>query len=116
VTLWGSEITRAQLQQSISNLRQLDELPKIPRENLIKLEIDLTRQLSVTREKEIACDLAFLSAASDDSLKVMAVCVGESCNGKGITIRVAANTGDLLTITAGFVRLARILEYAARRG
>lgn len=115
-TLWGSEITRAQLQQSISNLRQLDELPEIPRENLINLEIDSTRQLSVTREKEIACNLAFLSATSDDSLKVMAVCVEERCNGKGITIRLTANTGDLSTVTVGFVRLARVLEHAARRG
>ncbi|KAH6700685.1 hypothetical protein BKA61DRAFT_207718 [Leptodontidium sp. MPI-SDFR-AT-0119] len=114
-TLWGSEITRAQLQQSISNLRQLDELPEIPRENLVNLEIDSTRQLSVTREKEIACNLAFLSATSDDSLKVMAVCVEEHRNGKGITIRVAANTGDLSTVTAGFVRLARVLEHAAQR-
>ncbi|KAH9203359.1 hypothetical protein DL95DRAFT_430704 [Leptodontidium sp. 2 PMI_412] len=63
----------------------------------------------------IACNLAFLSANSDDSLKVMAVCVEERCNGKGITIRVAANTGNLSTVTAGFVRLARVLEHAARR-
>ncbi|KAH7378896.1 hypothetical protein BKA64DRAFT_765797 [Cadophora sp. MPI-SDFR-AT-0126] len=114
-TLWGSEITRAQLQQSISNFRQLDELPDIPRENLVNLEINSTRQLSVTREKEIACNLAFLSATSDDSLKVMAACVEERCNRKGIIIRVAANTGDLSTATAGFVRLAGVLEYAALR-
>ena len=58
----------------------------------------------------------FLSATSDDSLKVMAVCVDEHCNGRGITIRVAANTGDLSAVTTGFVRLARALEHAARRG
>jgi len=52
-TLWGSQITRAQLQQSISKLRQLDELPEIPRENLVNPEIDSTRQLSVVWEKEI---------------------------------------------------------------
>jgi hypothetical protein len=115
-TLWGSKITRSQLQQSISNLRQLDELPKIPRENLVNLDIDPTRQLSVVREREIASNLAFLSATSDDSLKVMAICVEEHRNGKGITIRVASNTGDLLAVIRGFVKLARVLEYAARRG
>ena len=115
-TLWGSNITRAQLQQSIRKLRQLDELPEIPRENLVIPEIDSTRQLSVEREREIAGNLAFLSATSDDSLKVMAVCVEEHCNGRGITIRVAANTGDLSVVTTGFVRLARALEYAAQRG
>jgi hypothetical protein len=94
----------------------VDELPEIPRENLVNLEIDSTRQLSVVREREIACNLAFLSATSDDSLKVMAVCVEEHCNGRGITIRVAANTGDLSAVTTGFVRLARALEHAALRG
>lgn len=115
-TLWGSKVTRAQLQQSISNLRQLDELPEIPRENLVNPEIDSTRQLSVVREKEIVCNLAFLSATSDDSLNVMAVCVEEHCNGRGITIRVASNTGDLSAVTVGFIRLARALEHAASRG
>jgi hypothetical protein len=115
-TLWGSKVTRAQLQQSISNLRRLDELPEIPRENLVDPEIDPTRQLSVVREREIACNLAFLSATSDDSLKVMAVCVEEHCIGRGITVRVASNTGDLSAVTVGFIRLARALEHAARRG
>jgi hypothetical protein len=114
--LWGSQIARAQLQQSISNLRQLDELPEIPRENLVNPEIDSARQLSVVREKEIACNLAFLSATADDSLNVMAVCVEEHCNGRGITIRVVLNTGDLSVVTVGFIRLARVLEHAASRG
>jgi hypothetical protein len=115
-TLWGSRITRSELQQSISNLQQLDELPEIPRKNHISLAIDPTRKLSVVREREIACNLAFLSATSDNSLKVMAVCVEEHRNGKGITIRVASNTGDLSTVTVGFVKLARALENAAQRG
>jgi hypothetical protein len=42
-TLWGSKITYSQLQQLISNLRQLDKLSKIPRENLVNLDINLTR-------------------------------------------------------------------------
>jgi len=46
----------------------------------------------------------------------MAIYVEEHCNRRGITIRVASNTGDLSTVTAGFVRLARALEHAARRG
>lgn len=115
-TLWGSNVTRAQLQQSISKLRQLDELPERPRENPIHLEIDRSRQLSVAREREIACNLAFLSATSDDSLKVMAVCVEEHSNGKGITIRIVSNAGDLSEVTRGFARIARELEHAARRG
>ena len=90
--------------------------PQKYRENLVNPEIDLTRQLSVVPEREIACNLAFLSATSDDSLNVMAIYVEEHCNRRGITIRVASNTGDLSTVTAGFIRLARVLEHAARRG
>ena len=59
--------------------------------------------LNPSRENEIASNLAFLSATSDNSLKVMAVCVEEHFNGKGITIRVASNTGDLSTVTSGFL-------------
>jgi len=84
------------LQQSISNLRRLSELPEIPRENHVNLLVDPTRWLSVVREREVACNLAFLSATSDDNLKVMAVCVEEHCNGEGIMIRIASNTRDLL--------------------
>ncbi|KIM96820.1 hypothetical protein OIDMADRAFT_44371 [Oidiodendron maius Zn] len=114
-TLWGSKVTRSQLQQSISNLKRLDELPEIPRENLPNLNTDPRRHLSVAREMEITCNLAFLSAISDDSLKIMAVCVEEHWNGKGITIRVASNTGDLESVTRGLAKLARELEHAAQR-
>jgi len=40
----------------------------------------------------------------------------ERSDGKGITIRVAANTEELSNVTAGLIRLARALEHAARRG
>jgi hypothetical protein len=115
-TLWGSDVTSVQLQQSIMHLRQLNEFPEIPRENLINPEIDPTRQLTIAREREIACNLAFLSAISDDNLRVMAVCIEERCDKSGIIIRIASNTGDLLEVTAGFVRLAKVLEHAAQRG
>ena len=115
-TMWGGAITRPQLQQTISHLRKLDELPEVPSENLAVPEADQKRHLSISREKEIASNLAFLSATSDESLKVMAVCVEEHCNGEGITIRVASNTGDLSAVMRELMTLAKILEQAARRG
>lgn len=117
-TLWGSEIICSQLQQSISKLKRLDELPEMPRENLPNLNTDPRRHLSVAREMEITCNLAFLSAISDDSLnlKIMAVYIEEHSNRKGITIRVASNTGDLESVTRGLAKLTRELEHAARRG
>jgi hypothetical protein len=72
--------------------------------------------LTLERENEIVGNLAFLSATSDDILKVMAVCVEEDDSGKAITICVASNTSDLLEVVKEFTRLARILEKAVRRG
>jgi hypothetical protein len=115
-TMWGGVVTRSQFQQTISNLWELNEVPEVPVENLVVLEEDSTRRLSIAREKEIASNLAFLSATSDNSLKVMAVCVEENNNGEGVTIRIASNTGDLSAVTSGFTMLATILEQAARRG
>ncbi len=60
--------------------------------------------------------LAFLSATTDDNLKVMAVSVDEDESGEAITVRVASNTGDLSESRDGIERLGRILEQAARRG
>jgi hypothetical protein len=77
---------------------------------------DLQRHLSVSREQEIASNLAFLAATTDDSLRVMAVCVEERPDGRGATVRVASNTGDLTAVTSGLRMLATTLEQAARRG
>jgi len=82
----------------------------VPSENLAVPEVDQKRYLSISREKEITSNLAFLSATSDKSLKVMAVYVKEHCNGEGITIRIASNTGDLSAVIREFISLAKILE------
>lgn len=84
-------------------------------ENLAVPEVDQTRYLSISREKEIASNLAFLLATSDESLKVMAICVKERCNGEGITIRIVLNTGDLSAVIREFITLAKILEQATRQ-
>lgn len=114
--MWGSGITRQQLRQSISRLRQLNEIPGLPKENDLTLATDSTRHLSIQRENEIASNLAFLSAISNDNQKVMAVCVEEYPIGEGITIRIASNSGDVSEVTNGFQVLATILEQAAQRG
>ncbi|PSS18458.1 hypothetical protein M430DRAFT_120981 [Amorphotheca resinae ATCC 22711] len=113
--MWGGAITRQQLQQTIVRLQSLNEVPELPQENDVVSGIDTTRRLSISRENEIASNLAFLSATSDDSLKVMAVCIEEHRNRDQTTIRIASNTGDLSAVTSGFVTLGNILEQAARR-
>jgi hypothetical protein len=114
--MWGGAITRPQLQQTISRLRKLNEPPEVLSKKLAVLEVDQTRYLSISREKEIASNLVFLSATSDESLKVTALCVEERCNGEGITIRIASNTRDLSVVIREFMSLTKSLEQAARRG
>jgi hypothetical protein len=114
--MWGGSITRQQLLQSISLFQMLDGVPEPPKENVLTSKTDSTHSLSISREREIASNLAFLSATSDNNLRVMAVCIEEHCNGAEITIRVASNTGDLSKVIQGFEKIARVLEEAARRG
>ena len=114
--MWGSATTPQHLRDSINCLRELTEVPEQPKENVLVLRVKLNHHLDISRENEIAGNLAFLSAISDDYLKVMAVCIEEHLNGNGMTIRIASNTGDLLAVTTEFVLLAKILEKAASRG
>jgi hypothetical protein len=114
--MWGGTTTRQQLQESIRQLWRLSNVPQVPEENLLAQGSDLQHHLSVSREQEIASNLAFLSATTDDSLMVMAVCVEERSDGRGATIRIASNTGDLSAVTSGMRMLATVLEQAARRG
>ena len=116
VDMWDSTITQAQLCNSISRLQELAKVPAEPRENVLQPAPSSSHRLSVEREKEIVRNLAFLSATTDNHLQVMAVCIEEHPDGKGFTIRVASNSGDLVSVTRGFEGLARILEEAATRG
>lgn len=75
--MWGGSITRQQLLQSISLFQTLDDVPELPKENILESDIDSTCSLSTLRKQEITSNLAFLSAISDDSRRVMALCVEE---------------------------------------
>ena len=65
--LWGGATTRQQLQQTMSRLQTLNEVPELPKENILVSGMDSTRRLSISRENEIASNLAFLSATSDNN-------------------------------------------------
>lgn len=114
--MWDSEISRKRLIQNIALLRTVNQIPEEPKENHLVSENHNTHRLTLERENEIAGNLAFLSATTDDNLKIMAVCIEEDECGEAITIRVASNTGDLAEIVTGFETIERILELAARRG
>lgn len=117
---WGS-VNLKRLAENITLLRLLNEEPEQPAENplpqhfLQGTELP-ARRLTIERERDLVDNLAFLSASSDHPGKVMAVCVEEHQDAEGLTIRMAANTGDLQPVIEGFVRMAAILERAAAQG
>lgn len=113
--MWGGSITREALLRSITLFHTLDKVPEQPLNNVDVSEVDSTYYLSIKADKEIAGNLAFLSAISDNVRQVMAVCIEEHPHKKGITIRLASNTGDLSEVTNGFKRIAQILERASAR-
>jgi hypothetical protein len=114
--MWDSETSRKRLIENITLLWTLSQVPEKPKENHLESGTNKTHRLTLERENEIVGNLAFLSATTDNNLKVMAVCVEEDESGEAITIRIASNTGDLAEIAKGFQTLGRILERAARRG
>lgn len=73
-------------------------------------------QLPFLREKQIVEDLAFLSATTDDSANVVAVCLEEARDRRSCTIRLTSNNGDIDRVMRGFMLIAKILENGASRG
>jgi hypothetical protein len=114
--MWGGEITRQQLLQSICHFRTLNQVPGLPKDHPFSAENDPKYCLSALREKEVTSNLAFLSSISDSHLRVMAVCIEEHDNKEELTIRIASNTGDMSLILNGFNKIAQVLERAAREG
>ena len=101
--------------ENITLLRTLCKIPGKPKENQIRREHDEARQLSWSRERQLADIFAFISAWTDDSARVMAVCIEENPGKPGMTICLASNSGDLSHVTKGFNDIARILEQASLR-
>lgn len=61
-------------------------------------------------------NLAFLSATTNDSARVMAVCLEEARDRGSCKIRLTSNTGDIDEVVLGFKLMAKVLEQAASRG
>ena len=86
-----------------------------PSENKIPLGNTSSRQLPIERERDLVHMFAFLSATRDDPKRVMAVCLEEHVQKQAMTIKVAANTGDLSDVKEGLKKVARILESISKR-
>ena len=106
---------RKRLAENIILLWALTETPGEPKECQLRASNDGARQLTVERERQLADDFAFLSATTDDTLRVMAVGLEEDLDQQGMTIRLASNTGDLTEVKEGFENIVQVLEQAALR-
>lgn len=110
----GQKIQK-RLIENITLLWTLCEVPGKSKENHTRGGHDEGRQLPRDRERQLVDSFAFLSATTDDPLRVMAVCIEEDPDKIGMTISLASNTGDLSDVTQGFDGIARTLEQASLR-
>ena len=107
------------LMEAIALLYMINQFPESPKDNQppqTLSTLSASYQLPLQCEKEIVDNLAFLSATTDDSTRVMAVYLEEARGHGSCTIRLTSNTGDLDEVVYGFNHMARILERAASRG
>lgn len=107
------------LMEAVTLLYMLNQFPESPKDNQQPQALSILStlyQLPFQREKEIVDNLAFLSATTNDSTRVMGVCLEEARDRRSCTIRLTSNTGGLDEVVYGFKLIARILERAASRG
>ena len=108
-------VDRRRLREAIILLYKLNDTPELPRENsmddyLKRSGASQGRLLIPVREKQLVETFAFLASASDDPRKVASLCIEENPDQRGLTIKLAANHGDLSHVKRGFEDMARILE------
>ena len=107
------------LMEAITLLYMLNEYPETPKDNQQPKTVSVLSsiyQLPFQREKQIVENLAFLSASTDDSARIMAVCLEEARDRRSCTIRLTSNNGDVDEVVLGFKLMGKILEQAASRG
>lgn len=108
--------TQQCLIENITLLWTVNEVPGYPETHVMDRTNNDGRHLTLKRERQLAENFAFLSASTDNMLRVMALCVEEDLDKKGMTIRLASNTGELLSTKAGLQRITAVLETSANRG
>lgn len=109
-----NELRRATVEDAIL-LWSLTEVPEITRESAL-ISSTSAWKLSVDKEKQLADDLAFIASSKEGCKQVKAVRVDENHDGNGVTIRVAANTGDLTHTVQELQTIADTMVQAGHRG
>ncbi|MCJ1252132.1 hypothetical protein MMC30_009370 [Trapelia coarctata] len=117
-TIMSRGTSHKSLMEAITLLYMLNECPESPKDNQQPQTLSVLSsiyQLPFQLEKQIVENLAFLSATTNDSARVMAVCLEEGRDHGSCTIRLTSNTGDIDEVVLGFKLMAKILEQAASR-
>lgn len=116
---WG-RVSGQRLRENVTLLWLLGQEPEKPAESPIPQGVwedaSSWRQLTVERERDLVDTLAFFSASSDDPEKVIAVCVEEQKDGQSMTIKIAANSGDMEPRKEALERIVSMLEHVASEG
>ncbi|KAH0565382.1 hypothetical protein GP486_001231, partial [Trichoglossum hirsutum] len=115
-TLWGTAQAETFV-KTVALLRQLNDTPASPAENSIedfaaRLHDQAERSMTITQERDLVEYLSFLTAPTRDPKRVTAVCVEESDTGGSMTVRLAANYGDLGAAKEGLEKIAEVLTRA----
>jgi hypothetical protein len=72
----------------------------------------IERLLSFSDEERLTGAFCFLASTTKDPRKVAALCLEESVEGASITLRIAANHGDLSRVTVGLRNILAIMRAA----
>ena len=118
-TIMSRGTSHKSLMEAITLLYMLNECPENPKDNQPSKTFSVLSsiyQLPFQVEKQIVENLAFLSATTNDSAKVMAVSLEEARDRRSCTVRLTSNNGDIDEVVLGFKLMAKILEQGASRG
>jgi hypothetical protein len=114
-TVTFGELEHLDLRKSIGLLFMLNETPQEASMNEIPAFLKQedhqshARALTLSREKELAGIFAFLAGIFDDPRKVAALCLEESLNHNSLSIKIAANHGELTPTKEGLNKITQIL-------
>lgn len=106
---------RQRTAENATMLCAFTETPEAPQENALVVQQGRW-SLPVERECQLAEDFAFISSYRHSSDEVTAVCLEEGLDGRSMTVRVAANAGDLDRIVRNLQAVADIMVTAVPRG
>ena len=118
-TIMSRGTSHKSLKEAITLLYMLNKCPESPKANQQSRTFAVLSsiyQLPFQLEKQIVENLAFLSATTSDSAKIMAVCLEEGRDRRSCTIRLTSNNGDIDEVAIGFKLMAKMLEQGASRG